>query len=111
MAAPLTSRAASDTSQTKRPAIDSGVTHLDASAAGIAARLAGVSITLGRTALAVMPESFTSRATVFTRATKAAFETLYAAKFAIGSMAARAPTATIRPFPAFSIRSEEHTSG
>ncbi len=56
--------------------MDSGVTHLDASAEGMAARFAGVSITLGRTTLAVTPVSFTSKATVFTSATNAALETL-----------------------------------
>src|ERR1700683_1027056 len=83
--------------------MDSGVTHLDASADGMAARFAAVSITLGRTTLAETPESFTSNATVLTRVTRAAFETLYAAKLAIGSTAARDPTATMRPFPAFVI--------
>jgi hypothetical protein len=53
--APLTSLASSESRNDTTPAIDAGATQRDGSAAGIAARLAGVSIVLGRTALRRTP--------------------------------------------------------
>ena len=75
MTAPLMSAAASEARKSNRRAMDSGWTHLVKSAAGLAARLAGVSITLGKTMLAVTPELRTSAAMVRMRAISAALET------------------------------------
>ena len=72
---PLTSDAASEASHKSTSAMDPGFTHFEKSADGSEARLAGVSITLGRTTLAVMPEFFTSSATERTSMISAAFDT------------------------------------
>src|SRR5579862_3802966 len=97
IAAPLTFAAASEQSHTINCAIDSGAIHVEKSAPAIAFRFAGVSMVLGKTALTVMPESFTSAAAFFTKATRAAFDTAYAENPGDASTAALDPTATIRP--------------
>ena len=55
-------------------AISSGLTHFDVSALGWEARLPGVSITLGRMALARMPSSRYSASSAPTKASTAALE-------------------------------------
>ena len=57
------------------PAICSGATHVAKSALGIDRRLAGVSMTLGSTALARMPSLRYSASSVSTSASTAAFDT------------------------------------
>src|SRR5262245_18712407 len=76
-----------------------GETQREESAPGIALRFAGVSITLGRTALTRTPASSTSADTACARATIAAFDAAYAAAPALvhGCSAAREPTTTMLP--------------
>src|SRR5258708_2553803 len=60
--APVTVRAAGLARNSITPARSRGVTHLAKSASGMAARLAGVSMVEGRTALTVRPRPFHSSA-------------------------------------------------
>ena len=57
-------------------AMESGRAHLEGSAAGIALRLAGVSIVIGKTALTVTPEPSSSADSVRINAIRPAFETM-----------------------------------
>jgi hypothetical protein len=56
------SRAASESKNAITPLSDSTLTHMEGSCFGIAARLAGVSIVLGKTALMRTPSRRTSAA-------------------------------------------------
>src|SRR6478735_9748544 len=79
IAAPEMSRAASDNKNAITPLSDSTLTHWEGSRFGIAARLAGVSIVLGSTALMRTPSASTSAAQACTNAMTAAFDAAYAA--------------------------------
>src|SRR5262249_644088 len=79
ISAPLIWMASSDARKIKVWAMDSGRTHFDGSAAGMAFLLAGVSIVLGRTPFTVTPEPFSSVERARIKATRPAFETTYAA--------------------------------
>lgn len=58
------------------PAMDSGLTHREKSAFGIAERFAGVSMSPGRTQFAVIPDSRSSAAMLSVRLTTADFDAL-----------------------------------
>jgi hypothetical protein len=73
------------------------LTHFSKSALGIEARLAGVSITLGRIALQRIPSFLYSAATACANAITAAFDAMYPAAPLNGWTAARVPTHTIEP--------------
>src|SRR5262245_36956384 len=64
ISAPLIWLAASEARKVNVCAMESGRTHLDGSAAGIARLLAGVSIVLGKTAFTVTPEPSSSKDSV-----------------------------------------------
>ncbi len=76
-------------------AIRSGETHRAWSASGCARRLAGVSMTLGSTALQRIASSRYSTATAWANAMTAAFEAMYPAAPENGCSAARDDTQTI----------------
>src|SRR5689334_397823 len=82
-------------------ASEAGVTHVDVSPPP--ARLAGVSMTLGTTALTRMPALRVSTARASVRAITVAFETAYGTPPANGRTAARLDTSTIEPLPCSSI--------
>src|SRR5580693_4900538 len=93
------SRASSLRRNATTPAAEGRLTHFAGSTLGIAARFAGVSIVLGRTALTRTPADSTSAATACASATTAAFDAAYAADPALvaGSTAAREPMTTMLP--------------
>src|SRR5947209_11873480 len=99
IAAPLVGAESSPSRNSITPAISAGLTQRSWSALGIAARLAGVSITLGRIVLQRIPSSLYSTATAFENASTAAFEDTYPAAPVNGCTAARVLTQTIDPPP------------
>src|SRR5258708_39431740 len=72
--APLVGAESSDRRKATTPAISAGLTQRSKSASGIAARLAAVSITLGRIALARIRSFRYSTSRALTNAITAAFE-------------------------------------
>jgi hypothetical protein len=73
-AAPLVGRESSLSRKAITPAISAGLTHFAKSAFGIAVRLPGVSITLGRIELHRIPSFLYSTATAWANAITAAFD-------------------------------------
>src|SRR5207244_9362989 len=69
----------------------------------MAARLAGVSIVLGRTELTVIPWGCSSRARAWVNAMTPALAVVYAMTPGPGGTAAREPIVTTRPRPAFTM--------
>src|SRR5439155_9591983 len=95
--APEVHAASCDAKYARSAATASGGTHAEKSASGIAARLGGVSITLGRIALAVTPSFFSSFARVWTSAWSPSFAAAYAAAPGVQSTAPREQTQRSRP--------------
>src|SRR6266540_667833 len=99
MAAPLMAEASSEVSQAMVAASWAGSTQREWSAVGMSRRLEGVSMTLGRTQLAVISPGCwcSSRARLSVRVTTPALLTAYAAAPAEGWTAARDETLMMRP--------------
>src|SRR6266849_4515139 len=99
MAAPWMTLASSLQRNRMTRAISAGFGHLEKSAAGMALRLASVSIMLGRMEFTRMPLPFRSAASESSMATAADFAAAYAAAPAAWSNAAFAATFTMAPWP------------
>src|SRR5690606_34533580 len=97
--APVIAAAASDSRNTMTAASCAGCTQRPKSALGMSARLAGVSMMLGTTALTVMSRSLSSSASASVNRATPLLDAAYAPMPAPACAAAAAPMLTMRPPP------------